>query len=713
MQVLELSINFLTIYSLLIGLGLFTDNAVVIIQGFTSIYRSKKFSPLEAALLTWRDYATQLFSINLLTVWAFLPLLTLSGIIGEFIKPMPIIVSVAMMSSVFIALLFTLPSIKLLVDLKLPTRVVFLFRFLLASFILISAVLIIPRNILYVPSLLTFIVLVVNIVILRRELLREIKNKIKSNGEIERLAILFRKTFSRGLISLDRLTDYYRGALQRIIERPSRRKKVLLVIGIFTVFSYLLFPLGYVKNEFFPKSGSDRLYITLELPLGTNKETSEAEARKLIPNFLNHPAVEFITAEIGKGYNNGFDLTQPESNNVLFTIYLIPESERKNSLIISDEFRQTYADYNKGKIKVLDANVGPPAGADLDIRIIGEDLDELQKIAVNIEQFLDKLEGTANIEKSIKPGKTKIVFEPNKEALLAEGIQESQIGFWLRSHITGLDVKRVNFEGDEINTVIRVDKDLLTPEMLSLVEISKEGKNIPISQLGNFYLAPNPNLIPHNDGERTITVTASAETGFNPVQLNKSLENYVKNELELPDGYSWEFGGVNQENMEANQGILVAMVISSILILATMVVQLGSFRKALIVMLVIPLAISGVFILFALTATPLSFPASMGILSLFGIVIANSLMIVEKVTKNLKIGFSFEEAIPEAATSRIEPIILTSAAQIIGLIPATLADPIWRGFGGAIISGLAFSGLIMLFFIPVVYYYLFPELRKR
>jgi multidrug efflux pump subunit AcrB len=130
-------------------------------------------------------------------------------------------------------------------------------------------------------------------------------------------------------------------------------------------------------------------------------------------------------------------------------------------------------------------------------------------------------------------------------------------------------------------------------------------------------------------------------------------------------------------------------------------------------MLVIPLSISGVFIIFALTQTPLSFPALIGVLALFGIVVKNSILIVDKISQNEKAGMPFVEGIVDGAASRLEAIALTSVASIMGLIPITLSDPLWRGLGGAIIAGLTFSGTIMLFFIPIVYYYWFKPAPVR
>ncbi len=149
---------------------------------------------------------------------------------------------------------------------------------------------------------------------------------------------------------------------------------------------------------------------------------------------------------------------------------------------------------------------------------------------------------------------------------------------------------------------------------------------------------------------------------------------------------------------------MLAMLVSFLLIMVTMVIQFQSFRQAIIVLLVIPLAVSSVFWLFALTGTPLSFPALIGILSLFGIVVTNSMFIVDKINLNRREGMPFVKAIADAGASRMEPIILTKLCTVFGLLPITIADPLWRGLGGAIIYGLLIASTIMLLFIPVVYY---------
>jgi multidrug efflux pump subunit AcrB len=206
-------------------------------------------------------------------------------------------------------------------------------------------------------------------------------------------------------------------------------------------------------------------------------------------------------------------------------------------------------------------------------------------------------------------------------------------------------------------------------------------------------------------------VTAGVKPGYSVSTLNADLEKYA-NSLSLPSGYRWQTGGVNEQNQESVTSVLKAMLLSVLLIVATMIVQFNSFRRALIVILVIPLSISGVFVIFGLTQTALTFPALIGVLALFGIVVKNSILVVDKIVANIKSGLPYIEAIADGSASRLEAIALTSFCAIFGLIPITLSDPLWRGLGGAIIAGLTFSGTIMLFFIPVVYYFFFKSEQK-
>jgi multidrug efflux pump subunit AcrB len=305
---------------------------------------------------------------------------------------------------------------------------------------------------------------------------------------------------------------------------------------------------------------------------------------------------------------------------------------------------------------------------------------------------------------------SKVVFLPNYAKLAEAGISVDSIGLWTRIYASGFTLQSINFDKsvtDKEDVVFKFGNGLPDVSGMSVLNIpTMTGSSVPLLSLGNFELKTNPTIINRENGKRVVTVTASAVKGFSAGQLNKGLETYAKT-LKLDSGYSWQTGGVNEENAKSIQSILQAMIVSALLILITMVVQFKSFRQALIVLIVIPLAVSSVFLVFALTGTPLSFPALIGVLSLFGIVVTNSMFIVDKINLNQREGMPFREAIADAGASRLEPIILTKLCTVLGLLPITLSNPLWRGLGGAIISGLLLASTIMLLFIPAVYYELF------
>jgi HAE1 family hydrophobic/amphiphilic exporter-1 len=709
------TLNFLSIYSLLVALGLFTDNAVVVIEGYTSIYRSGKFTPFQTAVLTFKEFALEIFTINILTCWAFLPLLTLSGIIGEFIKPMPIIVSTAMMASVIAALLFTLPMLMLLLSSHVPKRVRALLGGIFVFAVIGLVISITPKNWMLLPIVFLTLVILACLYLLKDSYRASLNAMWKRHVSIRSVTTKARRYFDHGFIRLDTLIARYRRIITKILASKRYRRQIMASTLLVTLFGYVLIPLGLVKNEFFPKSDAQRIYVEYRLPAGSSTQVSLEKGTIILERLRTLPYSEYVSMQLTARNAQGFDLTQAGTNDVLFTIHLVDATSRPSSLELGGEIRDLLSDIADGSINVIESSEGgPPAGADVEIAFRGENLDTLLQLAEASKRELTNNPNVGDVTVSVRQETPKVLFKPDQTKLTQFDLDESDIGFWMRSYLSGFDVKESNFASQDYPIVVRLDSDQVQAADITKLEIPRnEQSPVPLSLLGDFSLQANPNAIYHQDGIRSVSVTASALPGTNPVEINSELESFVTNNLQLPDGYAYVVGGSNEANNEANQGIFVAMGVSAVLILATMVITLGSFRKAFIVMLVIPIAVSGVLALFALTATPISMPAMIGLLSLFGIVIANSLMIVDKVTKNVAVGFAFEEALAEAASSRLEPILLTSAAQIIGLIPATLGDPIWRGFGGAIIAGLSFSGFVMLLFVPVVYYYLFPHLHTR
>lgn len=710
MSAAGISINFIALFSLLLALGILVDNAIVIISAMASYERTGKFTPDEVALLVWRDFRAVIFTTTITTVWAFLPLLLASGIIGEFIKPIPIVVSSSLAISAAIALFIVTPLMAMLLKGGFPRRVIILTYTLLFALGATLLYVLIPAG----PWKIALFVSALVILFLLGKLSKYLRSEIHEY-EASHFAKFFRKFHELsgdGLFNFDPLAHRYERFIASILDSKSARRKTITLLIIFSIFSYALVPLGYVVNEFFPEDNQDTIFVAVELPKNTTLSESTKEALDLLEQLRTYPEARFVMAEIGAAPPTDNFTTGKDWNHLLFTLIMQDKTEREHtSGEIVVDLNHRFKSYNKGTLTASQLSGGPPAGSDIELKLLGDDLPTLQAYGQKVSDYLKEQPGIENVSTSITSGASKIVFTPFQEKLAENGISENDTAFMLRTLGSGFTVKSdARLKDDKFDIILRLGdaSSLEHPESLGMLSVSGNKGALPLSSLGAFSLAPNPTLITREDGKRTLSVSAGVATGYSVSTLNAELEKFADT-LKLTDGYTWKTGGVNDENNKSVQSILQAMLLSSILIFGTMAIQFNSFRKALIVLMVVPLAISGVFIMFSIVGIPLSFPALIGILALFGIVVNNSIIMVDKINRNMDSGLPLSQAISEGAASRLEPILLTALTTIVGLIPITLSDPIWQGLGGAIIAGLTFSGVAKLFFIPVIYKMWFAE----
>lgn len=712
MQMTGIEFSFLATFSLLLSLGLLVDDTIVIISAMTSYFRTQKLTPLETALLVFRDFKVAILTTTITTVWAFVPLILGTGIIGEFIKPIPIVVSSALLGSLFVAFFITIPLMVFLLKPTLPFRVkVLLIGLLFIGLIYFLFKVVLPQSNIVLIEILALMFFIFVTVKMWGKLSpvphKQLKTRTNSNFDIK-------NALSNGLLNFHVVESRYHTLLEKILVSKRGRKNTVLFVVIFSLFAFFLLPLGFVKSEFFPKTDEDNLYVSIEFPTGTNAQVTQKEGLSFFNSLKNIPEADFITLETGQGYSSDQGPGGSGGNSVLYS-FALNKDRKKPAYELASDLRNKFANYDRGKLSVNEVSGGPPAGSDLQIKLFGPDLSVLDSYAGKIQQYLSKQQGVNNIDKTIKPGTSKLVFTPDQTKMASTNMTRDQLGIWLRIFASGFEADTLKIPGETDLTqdiTIRLSGTTQNIEDISRISIPTQNGSVLLTSLGTLELKTNPTLITREDGKRTLSVTAGVTAGNNVAEMNSKLEKYADS-LNLPAGYGWATGGANEENQKSVNSILQAMILSFLLIIATLVLQFASFRRALIVMLVIPLSITGVFIIFALTNTPLSFPALIGILALFGIVVKNSILVVDKILTNQATGMEFVDSIVEASTSRLEPIALTSIATIVGLIPITLSDPLWRGLGGSIIAGLAFSGTIMLFFIPVVYYMIYSRYHKK
>ena len=550
MNMMGLTINFLTLFSLILALGLLVDDAIVVVTAMTSYWRTRKFTPNQTGLLVLRDFIVPIWSTTITAVWAFAPLLLSTGIIGEFIKSIPIVVSTTLIASTAIAVLITLPSTMLFLKPNFPKRVKALLLVLMAIIIFVPIIFVTAGTPLLPLAIILSIITIVIFARGRQAIVNKMFAKIKKRKWAHFIALKAHEYSVHGVIDSQKFAGKYESLITHVISSKSARIKTLVIVVFFAVFAYSLVPLGFVVNEFFPKADQNELFLSIELPPGTNLQTSEKEARQVIETLRNTTELKYVTVQIGQGFDtqNGGNI-EAGSNNILFTINLTDKETRHvPSFEIADQLRTKFKNYTKGKVSVLEESGGPPAGADIQIKLLGDDLKTLDKYADKLIVYLSKEPGVNNVEKSINPGTSKIDFVPDHTKLAANGITLDQIGNQLRSFSTGFIIKtdvRLDLITKE-DLILRQSSTTQNPQDLTTLSVKTNlGEQIPLTELGSFKLAQNPTQITRENGKRTISVSAGVKRGFQASQISAKLESYAKNGLDLPDGYEWKTGGGN------------------------------------------------------------------------------------------------------------------------------------------------------------------------
>jgi len=717
-----ITLNFLSMFSLILALGLLVDDAIVVVSATKQYLRTGKFTPEEAILLVLNDFKIVLTTTTLTTVWAFLPLLSASGIIGQYLKSIPITVSVTLISSLIIALIINHPLSAILERIRLTKRS--FFALLAALFVLASYFIYLRSWYGYVAAAAIFYLLFrlikwyrslgkveleANLKLTEMEWQSDelIKKKLKEQGGAKDRNFFGR--ISHGLLNLGRVLPLYEKYLCRLLATKKTRRNTILAVAATFIIAIALPITGIVQSEFFPAADFDYMFINIEAPAGLNLAETNKITQVVESKLLKYPDISNFSTIVGQG-SSGIGLSvstgSTPSNKANITIKLVDKKLRQmKSYDIASKMREDFKDIKTATITVILQNAGPPTGSAFEARVVGDDLQYLDKIAHDLKPILETVKGAINIEISLKPSPADYTFTLNPARLELYNLNAAYVGSILRMAISGTEVTTVLINGKEISVTARFSRDkiptLEAVENLQIINLRKQP--VFLKDVAKIELKPSVNSITRIDQKRAVLLSASAEGKTNPKNILKEFQDKLAKTYKVPEGYEIIYGGENESNTESVASIIRAMYIALLLIISTLVIQFNSFKKALIVLATIPLALIGVFFGLALTGINLSFPGLIGIVALFGIVVKNAIILIDKINLNIRFGIPFVEAIIDAGKSRLEAIFITSICTIIGIIPITLSNETWLALGGAIIFGLMLSSFLTLFIVPVLY----------
>ncbi len=631
------TLNGLTIFSLILSLGLIVDTSIVIVEGIHE-YRNEGYSKIESAKKSLATYSIPLISGTLTTLAAFAPMLLVSGIVGEYIKTIPIVLSVTLFSSLFVSFVFT------------P---------LLGSQILKA----------------------------------DDPNRTKTKKEE----------------LIGKLKSFYESILRTILSSFKLKKIIVIVLSVLFVLSMAMPITGVLKAQLFPVTDTPFLYINVEAPNGSSLDQTSDLASDL-KSYLNDSAyVKNYVFNIGtqidvSGTGGG---TTIKSNYGHFIVNLVDdESARPKSFEIASEIRKKFENpsfESALKITIAEVSAGPPTSSALDIQIIGNDLETLKQISFDLKEEFQQVTGLVNVKTDFDNLSDELSIKLDQEKLRYYGVSNQQVALLIQAYTNGIQTGKVEFAEDEYDIKVYIeDSESKNATNLESLPINTAQGNIPLAYLGTIENTPSIQFIPRIDQERSTRVQASTDEGILFADLKPFTDKIIE-EYELPTGYSFDLGGEDEDIQESFADLFNSMFLAVILILVILVVQFNSFRQTVLILGTIPLAIIGIFPGLALLGLPLSFPAFLGIVMLAGIVVNDAIVLIDQMNYNRREGIEIYEAVVEASTSRLIPVILTSVTTILGLLPLAISDEFWRGLGFSVVFGLSTATFLTLFIIPMFY----------
>ena len=646
MDIMGITVNLISMFGLVIVLGMLVDDGIIVAENVYR-YMEEGMSSREAAVKGTEEVMGAVCAAVFTTMAAFSPLLFMTGLIGKFIRNIPTVVIIALLASLAEALII------------LPSH--------LADFV-----------------------------------------KIKLDEKGKPIGL------SKDMPWFKNLIAFY----TRVVKGAIRRKyKVLLGTTGGLILCFIL-ATTILKFILFPSAGINYFFIRGEAPIGTPLEvTSEliAPIEDIVSKMSPEELDTYVTT-VGKIEEDRQDpFSGQASNLVQVTVYLTQAQDRKRDVDeIIAELREKSKDV-KGfdDLRFDEPEAGPPVGKPVEARIRGEDFDTLDEIADEYMDYLKTIEGTSDITWDHKPGKEEIRIKvDNNKATMAE-LSIGQIAKTIRGVFQGniaTKIKPVKAE-EETDVTVRYAgaKKGATLEIFDDILISNRyGNLIPLKKIATIEKVPGTTTIKHLDGKRVVTASSNVDTKkTTSLRVNSMLMKKFRDISDKYIGYSVKYGGEQEETVDSLKSLLRAFFFAFLVVYLILASFFKSLIQPFVVMLAIPFGLIGVILSFILHGMPLSFMAIMGIVGLNGIVVNDSIVLVDFINKLRKSGISRAESIVKAGQMRIRPVILTTITTAGGLSTVAYGiggkDPFLVPMALALCWGLVFATLLTLIIIPCIY----------
>jgi len=650
LYILGRTFNGISLFSLVLALGLLVDNSIIISEGMSAGIYEKKLSPIDAAKYTIKTFRWPIISGTLTSVFAFLPMLFfISGVSGQYISVLPITVTTVLLGALFVSI-FLLPSLGVRIFHVKEKKLEKDQKWLKASQKwyqeVIQKILSSSKKVFLILGLSFLAFLGSVLLLITKQVLIEIFPATDQTFFTAKIELPSGS-------SLDKTREFVEPISKelRTFFAPQENGEIWLKNFVFTVGKASDAQVSHDSVVNFPKENILGLTINL-----TDKESRETPSFDIIP---------YIRDSISK---------------------ILP----------------SYVDF-----KFSEVEEGPPTGAPIEIKLQGNDLSHIAVLAEKLKSDISSLEGTKNIRDSRSAKTKQIAWKFDRDVLAKFGLQPGAIMESLRSGVNGITLFQLTEGTEEIDVDIKIDwankkkwDDPRSIEFIKKIPLkTTKGKFITFGQIAKPIITEELSEIEHFNGLRIVYVRSDLVAGIAASKFDKDLEKFV-NSLDKHPGELIEIAGDAEEGNRLMKETGISMIFALFLILIVLVWQFNSFSQAGIVLIMIPLSLVGVFVGFWICNMKITFPTMIGIVALAGIIVNDAIVLIDRINEHLKMGHEKIRAFIAGGTERLQPIFLTSITTIIGLLPLSFSDKVWGGLGFAVIFGMTLSTVLTLLLVP-------------
>lgn len=652
MSLFDVGLHKISLGALILALGLLVDDAIIAVE-MMAIKMEQGYSRLKAAGFAWQTTAFPMLTGTLITAAGFLPIATAQSGTGEYTRSIFQVVTIALIVSWIAAVLF-------------------------------------------VPYL-------------GEKLLPDFTKQNQQAAWYLRLWARLRKQPAPVVESHGQHHDPYQSkfyqSFRHIVEIciTYRKTVIAITVGIF-VLSVAMFKL--VPQQFFPPSNRAEILVDLKLEEGASLTATEQAVHKVEQFLSKQKGIDNYVAYVGTGSPRFYlplDQQLPQASFAQFVVLA-------SSLDDRDEIRRSLETQIKQLLPQVRTRVsllenGPPVGYPLQYRVSGEDLATVRAEAQKVAKVLSEDPNTTNVHLDWGEPSKIIAIEIDQDRARQMGVSSVDLANFLNASVTGAVMNQYREKRELIEIRLRGDKSerVEVASLANLAVPTTKGTTVPLAQIAKIESRFEEGLIWHRNRLPTITVRADIRTNLQPATVVQQLADKMQAlRADLPNGYLVEVGGTVEESAKGQNSVNAGMPLFLAVVMTLLMIQLRSMSRATIVLLTAPLGLIGVVAFLLLFNKPFGFVAMLGTIALSGMIMRNSLILIDQIEQDIQAGHEPWDAVIGATMRRFRPIVLTALAAVLAMIP--LSRSIFFGpMAVAIMGGLIVATLLTLFFLPALY----------